>query len=129
MTFKRRKCVRTIVAALTIGVAGSLFAASPASAAPDQSASGGQCLGGYDNGGIFFINDNDGGDSDYCYILYTWNAGGGGRINHPQDYDPGNWYAYQVSGTPGSTEVTWSVCKERENDPDICSGGATDPIF
>ena len=92
------------------------------------SASGGQCLGQYNHGATFYLNDNDGNDNDYCYILYTWSAGGGGRINHPQDYGVGNWYAYDVSGTPGSTSVSWQVCKERENDPDICSARVTDSI-
>jgi hypothetical protein len=121
MTRKWRiRSVALTAALLAVGVA-----AQPA-AASEQNASGGQCYAAYWGGSSFYIEDADNFDSDYCYVLYNWNAGGGGRINHPQDI-AGLW-AYTVSVTPGSTGVDWQVCKERQNDPDICSGWVTDGV-
>lgn len=116
-----RNPVRKIaVVAGALSVAGVLFATP--SSAHEVSASGGQCWGNHASGTTtFYIKDNDGNDDDYCYINYNWNTGGGGRINHPQDYNVGNYTAYLVSKPQGATSVSWRVCKERQNDPDLCS--------
>lgn len=122
-----KKMSRAPAAALALGAMATALGGSPANATDKETwASGGQCRGNYNHGATFFIMDADGSDSDYCYILYNWSAGGGGRINHPQDYGVGNWYQYDVNGTPGSRSVDWRVCKERENDPDICSAWVHD---
>jgi hypothetical protein len=83
-----------------------------------------QCFGKWwtDGGqGWFEIADNDLDDSDYCYVSYGWASGdsnNAGRFNNPQDVK--GWNSYPVNITNHPT-IWWKLCKERQNDPDICS--------
>ena len=121
---------------MAVGALSMFLPPSPAGAAHDpafdNNASNGQCWGNWHPGDHqFFILDNDRADSDYCYINFTWlrngtDIGGGGRFNAQQDV--GGWQgAYHDPPPSGATHVRWQVCKERQNDPDICSGWAVSP--
>ena len=89
-------------------------------------ASGTQCEGQYDdndNGSPlqFGIRDNDRNDDDYCYIDYGFAANDlSRRITREQDAFGYEWTS--ISPPSGKKTVYWKLCKERQNDPDICSG-------
>lgn len=74
----------------------------------------------------FRIRDNDLGDSDYCYVDWGWSSGNlPNRFSNPQDV--GGYFYYTVNvGT--HTTIYWKVCKERQNDPDICSSVRGDAV-
>ncbi len=116
---------------MALGALSMFLPPSPAGAHDQvyrQSASGGQCRGDWHaDDDHFWILDNDVFDSDYCYIDYRWaNVGGGGRFSAVQDV--GGWQGpYNASPPGGATGVEWRVCKERQNDPDICSGWTVSP--
>jgi hypothetical protein len=112
-----------VAAGVSVALVG--LVASDASAT-QLSVSDGQCYAEFNGGTAFDVLDNDNFDSDYCYVLYDWDTGGGGRINHQQDVS--GWYSYLVSAPSTASSVTWRVCKERQNDPDICSGTSSDWI-
>lgn len=114
-----------------VGLAGATAAAALAQAQPasgaysgEQYASSNQCQASYNSnfGTYFRIRDNDLNDSDYCYVNYNFVGPNDAylmRWNAQQDA-PG----YQIfpTDTGSNKTVWWHVCKERQNDPDVCSG-------
>lgn len=103
----------------TLALIGTAVADSPV-----ISASGGQCKAQWlSSPNQFAILDNDVYDSDYCYVQYGWSSGSlTNRISRPQDV--GGWGYYTV--TIGGSVIWWKVCKERQNDSDICSSVRSD---
>ncbi len=109
-----------LVGALCLGLV--VTATGPAAADSDIiNASGGQCQGQWlsaDN--QFRIRDADNDDSDYCYVDYSWNSAHTerSRVSRPQDINT-NWGYYDVTVT--AQVIYFHVCKERQDDPDVCS--------
>ncbi|MER6364780.1 hypothetical protein [Kitasatospora sp. NPDC001527] len=106
-------------AALALGLG-----AMPGQAMADSgvvSASNGQCEAQYLSGPDWFgIRDVDNNDSDYCYVDYSFNSNhsASSRISRQQDINT-NWGYYGITAT--NSYLWFHVCKERQNDPDICS--------
>ena len=114
---------KTTAGAATAGVLMTTMLSGTAVAdSPTITVSGGQCAGKWQSGyNRFWIEDRDVQDSDYCYIRYGWASGDGntvGRFNHPQDSKDRGYYPVNVSG---HSTIWWKLCKERQNDPDICT--------
>jgi hypothetical protein len=124
---------RTIVTAGVAGLAATgatLAMPSPASAiigGPYHSGGGGDCSGRWhslseaSHGGQFSLRDNAGGsDNDYCYIEY-YPAGGSRRVSIGEDTSIGSWQYRNTDLSGIGDQITFKVCEERENDPDLCS--------
>ncbi|RPE37165.1 hypothetical protein [Kitasatospora cineracea] len=113
-----------------VGVAalGLALGAIPGQASADSgviSASNGQCEAQWLSGNDWFgIRDVDNGDSDYCYVDYSFNSdhSNRSRVSRQQDVNT-NWGYYGITVT--SSYIYFHVCKERQDDPDICSGWVT----
>ncbi|WP_445518694.1 hypothetical protein [Streptomyces sp. NEAU-174] len=73
----------------------------------------------------FRIDDRDLNDDDYCYVDFSWVASHEPemRRSHPQDVPGARDYSVSVGGRD---VIHWQVCKERQDDPDICSDWRTD---
>ncbi|MER7708638.1 hypothetical protein ABTX81_37885 [Kitasatospora sp. NPDC097605] len=72
----------------------------------------------------FGIQGADNNDSDYCYVDYSFDSSHStrSRVSRQQDVNT-NWGYYGITVT--SSYICFHVCKERQNDPDICSGWVT----
>ncbi|WP_327354605.1 hypothetical protein [Streptomyces sp. NBC_01304] len=93
---------------------------------PIISASGGQCKAYWDRSeNAFYIADKDNHDSDWCYVDYSWSSSHSDkhRKSVPQDLD--TKYHKRPVTIEGRT-IYWHVCKERQDDPDICSEWRSD---
>ncbi|WP_406114936.1 hypothetical protein [Kitasatospora purpeofusca] len=113
----RRSAVGAAALALGLG-------AMPGQAMADTgviTASGGQCEAQWLSGNDWFgIRDVDNNDSDYCYVDYSFNSNhsASSRVSRQQDINT-NWGYHGITVT--SNYIYFHVCKERQNDPDICS--------
>ncbi len=121
----RRIAAMTGLAVLVLGGLSGVATAD----SPIVGASGNQCLAQWiSSGDKFKILDNDLFDSDWCYVDYSWESDHTprSRVSRPQDV--GGWGTYPVAVEPGSTKVYWHVCKERQNDSDICASWRSDTV-
>jgi len=126
-----KKTIAVGAAGLGAGVA--VLSGAPAFAdSPTITASNGQCEAKWFSANpvdTFRIRDDDLNDSDFCYVDFSFssesgvNASGHGRVQVGQDV--GGFHNFGV-GNGGSKTVWWKVCKERQNDPDICSSIRSD---
>ena len=107
-------------AALAVVASVLMWSGSAAADSAVIKASGGQCEATWQSApNRFRVRDNDLHDSDYCYVVYAFNRSlsNASRWNRAQDV---GGYAY--FGVGGSHSLIYfKVCKERQNDPDICS--------
>jgi hypothetical protein len=116
---------------LAVGAGALLSTVTGVSAAgadsPVITVSNNQCAAQWLSGpNQFGIEDRDVNDNDYCYVRYGWSSGDTntvGRYNNPEDVKGWNYYNVNVTG---HSTIWWKVCKERENDPDICTGYRSD---
>lgn len=114
-----------VVRAAVLAVAACTVLATPAPAAADSEwifASERQCKARWDSSANYFqIDDQDTTDDDYCYVRHSFQADHDpfSRIAHPQDTAVTK--KYPVPGADAYTYVYWKLCKERQNDNDICS--------
>jgi hypothetical protein len=125
---KKTRATTAAVLALATGVGASATGVEPAFAGdiPEASstvvktASGGQCRAAWMAASdSFSMRDGDLNDSDYCYVRYGFSSGTlNYQVSIPQDAQ-GTFNRY-ASGAPGNKTIYWKVCKERQNDPDIC---------
>ncbi|MEU6720329.1 hypothetical protein ABZ897_53510 [Nonomuraea sp. NPDC046802] len=115
-----------IIAAAALALMAS--ASTPALAdSPIVTASDGQCAAKWLSGpNDFRIWDKDTNDSDYCYVHYSFQSDHSpfSRISHPQDV--GGYHDYHILNPQGRPVIYWKICKERQNDTDICSSWRSD---
>lgn len=114
------------IAAIAVLAVAVLLTGNVAQAdSPVITASGGQCEAKWlSSPNQFRIRDNDLADSDYCYVDWGWSSGSlTSRFSNPQDV--GGYFYYTVN-VSGHSTIWWKVCKERQNDPDICSSVRSD---
>jgi hypothetical protein len=113
---KRMVVLAVLAASLVMVPLGSTASAD----SPVIYASGTQCEAKWLSGSNQFrIRDNDLNDSDYCYVQYGWSSSNlTNRISRPQDV---GGYGYYTVTVGSYSTIWWKVCKERQNDPDICS--------
>ncbi|MFK4186907.1 hypothetical protein ACI2L4_23240 [Streptomyces sparsogenes] len=123
----KRKTARRIglgVAALCFS---SLLATGTASAdSPVIQASGGDCRAWWSSSANEFgIRDADNNDNDWCYVDYSWQSDHtpAYRLALPQDEDT-RYHYFPVN--VNSETIYWKVCKERSDDPDVCSSWRAD---
>jgi hypothetical protein len=119
---------RTAAVALATTAAGVIAFAPAASAAPEaksgawRSASGGQCRAAWNAPtNAFHISDGDLNDSDWCYVQYGY-ATQNLRYRESIPQDRQGSFSRSADDVAGNKYVYWKVCKERQNDPDVCSG-------
>jgi hypothetical protein len=115
---------RKLLALIAASVAGAMIPSLVPTVASADSvlvyASDRQCVARWlNNPDKFHIDDLDITDNDYCYVQYGYSGTNlPNRISHPQDVS--DYGAYPVN-TGSNGRIYWKVCKERQDDPDICS--------
>lgn len=114
-----------VVAAL---LCGTLLSAAAIADSPEIYASGKQCKAKWQSGpGSFRIWDLDLDDDDYCYVQWGFDKEMmDSRFSRPQDV--GGSGSYPIGEAGCEAEIWWKVCKERQDDPDICSSVRPDAI-
>lgn len=119
---------KALMMATGAGTVVALAAAPAVADSPVVTASGGQCEAKWiSSNEQFRLRDNDVNDSDYCYVHYALTqpdvANNPSRAQANQDVQG---YQYRSTGLANGKTVYWKVCKERQNDNDICSSVRND---
>jgi len=108
----------------------AMLAVVPAVAHADSpliTASNGQCGGKWYSGpNDFRIWDLDLADDDYCYIHYSFQSDHDPFSRIALEQDSTQSGEYHVLNPEGRSVIYWNLCKERQNDNDICAGWRSD---
>jgi hypothetical protein len=110
------------VLVVALAVIGSCSSQPEAATGRIVTASHGQCRARWSEGfGALRVHDADTEDHDRCYVRYGGEGEALGNQASLEQDEPGpRWFDLYRASLPGES-VRWQVCKERQNDPDICS--------
>lgn len=112
--------LRTLAGMSAVGLVGLLLPSTSTHADSIRIyASNRQCVARWINNPDKFNIDDLDDDNDYCYVQYGYSSTNlPSRIAHPQDVEEAASYPVNT-GT--NARIYWKICKERQDDPDICS--------
>ena len=115
------------IIALSLLAGSTALSFSAIADSPQISASHGQCAAKWhSSSGAFEIWDKDHKDHDTCYVKYGFTKDElHSQRNHP---DVPNSRTYPVEEAGCEQTIWWKVCKQRQDDDDICSSVRSDSV-